>query len=198
MPVENDYVTRIKKIRDGYNLELDDTTIPSLEMIVITKNDPTIWLPVNDENKTYLSIAPYLKSGYSIQPSLDFYEGEWRYGIQFMIHTNGTFHIVMPLFFDERGFFYYNLIMRQILRFLIYVIRIMKLKNIKNECVFRIYLKNAHKYPITYDESSLTRSHYKFTSRKKEIEMSFEFNPSNVNIITKRLQDIGGNYDSIS
>jgi len=179
LPVDDDYVTRINAIRGEYNLQLDDASIPSLEMIVIAKNNPTFWLEVNDENKTYLSIAPYLKGGYSIQPSLDFYEGVWRYGIQFMIHTDGTFHIVMPLFFHEKGYFLYNLMMRQILRFLIYVIRIMKLKKIKNDHVFRMYLKNAHKYPIAFDEFNLRRSNYKFTSRKKEIEMSFEFNPSN-------------------
>ena len=142
-PIDDDYVTRINTIREEYNLALGDTTIPSLEMIVIEKKDPTVWLPINDENKTYLSIAPYLKSGYSIQPSLDFYEGEWRDGIQFMIHTDGTFHIVMPLFFHENGFFIYNLMMRQILRFLIYVIRIMKIKNIKKEYIFRMYKKNV-------------------------------------------------------
>lgn len=172
-----DYNKRILEIRIVNESKYKLRSLPTMEIIITSKDQPNKWFISDEKNRFFISIAPNVNYN-KIFSSTEHFEAECYDDAIFMTYIDGSFHWIFTIIHNnDENTIRYNSIMKQILERLIYSVQIMKQYNINNNYLINIYMKNIFSHNIVY-ERHYRDIQYRFKSIKNEVEISHEFNPS--------------------
>lgn len=124
--------------------------VSTIEIFIGQRDEPVNWLIPGDENKWLVSNCPY---ALNTTARRNWYECQILDRGFLRIHSNGIFHLIIPMTYDTRKQRYYlHNIFFKIIDFLIYAIRIMKYKKLSLNYSIFIYLRNVTGIPINFSE----------------------------------------------
>ena len=161
---------------EGSDARLKDK--PVIEVVIGSSDEVLEWFPPSLENKKVVFMSPFGCT--CVTPRRRFFECELATKEFFRAHTIGFFHLIAPIFYDDRRNLYYiDTVTQQILEILIYSIRVMKLRNIQSGQSTYIILRNMANIEMTFDGYTW-HDRYHFSPESPDIELIYQFSPADV------------------
>lgn len=166
------FMSEAKRLIASEGLELKKASNTLVEIVIGATNDNEKWLPANNQNRFLVSQFPrYVE----IEVRRDFFEAKPNKDLFYKVQTNGLFHIIVPLYVDERNpnLMYFDTIFKQVMAPFLFAVRLMKFHGIVSQQSFLILLKNVGGKNVCFNTWS--GYPFSFTTNAPEIPFLFTF-----------------------
>jgi hypothetical protein len=172
------FTNKAKELISAEGINLKNTDLPLLELVLGPMNEAEEWLLPTSENKFLISCFPYFHNT-EVFVRRKFFENEPKNELFLKVSTSGFFHSITPFLQDgrEKDLYYYDVIIYQISALLFHSIRIMKFHNIENEQSLLVIFRNLGGKKVAFEDSFWRIRSYSFTSSSPEVEFLFSFCP---------------------